>query len=370
MTVKPLLRKAEDDFRDFPDEDESSSFSPLWMITHEPVINELVLYLQDARQKIHADAKEAYELRFSHSQLKAVREAFSKVIRDGEKYLHLLCRLFCSNLLETYQIQSVVIGEVVTKNERFTLVQPLSEEELFSATDLDLGTRELNDIKMFDGREWVTPSLVANVVDYQPLESNNFAIHRITSRIKAEEEIWNKVVDEIFNLDTIVSRDKDLRQYSRYVKDIFGIKFVVARIEDVLRLQNKLTELDFSEAELAGLGLSQHSESRKLRSIETKNYLNHSYRKQTGWEAVKSVVCWSEKTFELQIQPLANFLFERERLTKESHSGFKATREDIREQVAQRIPLFKFYRDLLKWLFLNPDRKPPEFAGVTVLVTD
>jgi hypothetical protein len=265
-------------------------------------------------------------------------------------------------------MQSVVVGEGASKQERFTIVQPLSEEELLSVIDLDLGTRQLREIKMFDGESWVTPALIANVVDYQPMEISTLGIHRITSRIKAEEEIWNKVVDEIFNLDTIVSRDKDLRRYSRYVKDIFGVKFVVARMEDVYRLQTRLTELSFSELDLAKVALDRDESTESLSFIEVKNYLNNSYRKQSGWEALKSVVVWSGKTFELQIQPLSNFLYERESLTKESHSGFKATREDIREKVANRIPLFGFYRDLLKWLFLNPQLEPPTFPGVSVLV--
>ena len=350
--------------------DDTSALSPLWMITQEPAINQLVVYLQSAREKIHSDPNDRFKLEFSIRQLVEVREAFSRVIRDGEKYLHLLCRLFCGGLLDAYQVQSVVVGEVAAKNERFTIVQPLTDEELFSVTDLDLGTRELRDIKMFDGTDWITPALVANVVDYQPLEINALGIHRITSRIKAEEEIWNKVVDEIFNLDTIVSKDKDLRQFSRYVKDIFGIKFVVARMEDVYRLQTRLNEISFSSQQLEKIGLISGSDTEILKFVEVKNYLNNSYRKQTGWEALKSVVLWSGKTFELQIQPLANFLFERERLTKESHSGFKATREDIREQVANRIPLFRFYRDLLKWLFLNPNEQPPSFPGVSVLVSE
>ena len=47
------------------------------------------------------------------------------------------------------------------------------------------------------------------------------------SRIKAEEEIWNKVCDEIFRIDELLERDKKLRALSRYVKDVFGVKVVV-----------------------------------------------------------------------------------------------------------------------------------------------
>lgn len=365
MAVRSSVPSFMSDSYDIPDDD-SSALSPLWLITQEPAINELVVYLQNAREKIHSDPQFVFRLEFSRKQLATVREAFSRVIREGEQYLHWLCKLFCNSLLDAYQMQSVVVGEVALKKERFTIVQPLSDEELLALTDLDLGTRQLNEIKMFDGSEWVTPALVANVVDYQPFDINSLGIYRITSRIKAEEEVWNKVVDEIFNLDTIVSRDKELRQYSRYVKDIFGVKFVVGKLEDVYRLQTRLTELTFSPSQLDSIHMTAQDGVESLHFVEVKNYLTHAYRKQTGWEALKSVVVWCGKTFELQIQPLSNFLFERERLTKESHFGFKATREDVREQVANRIPLFKFYRDLLKWLFLNPHEDPPKYGGVSV----
>ena len=50
-------------------------------------------------------------------------------------------------------------------------------------------------------------------------------------RIKAEEEIWNKVVDEIFEVDSLVERDKELRHLSRYVKKFPGrhVRIAVAR---------------------------------------------------------------------------------------------------------------------------------------------
>jgi hypothetical protein len=108
----------------------------------------------------------------------------------------------------------------------------------------------------------------------------------------------------------------------------------------------------------------------RLQFIEVKNYLEGTQRKRTGWEAIKSVVAWSNKTFEIQIQSLRNYLREQERLTKESHTSFKANREQVRAQVAERIPLFGFYQDLLLWLFLNPDGEPPSHERVILRVID
>ena len=38
-----------------------------------------------------------------------------------------------------------------------------------------------------------TATLVANFVECQPTALNRFAVHKMTTRIKAEEELWNKV---------------------------------------------------------------------------------------------------------------------------------------------------------------------------------
>ena len=70
------------------------------------------------------------------------------------------------------------------------------------------------------------------------------------------------------------------------------------------------------------------------------------------------------------MQPLSNFLHERERLTRESHASFKSTRERVRDEVAQRLPLFAFYRALLKWLFVDPSSEQPRQEGVEVVLVD
>lgn len=78
------------------------------------------------------------------------------------------------------------------------------------------------------------------------------------------------------------------------------------------------------------------------------------------------MVRWSDKTIELQIQPLHTFLHERELLTRESHLSFKSQREQVRQQVAAQIPLFRFYQDLLHWLFRDPHAPAPMHPGVLI----
>jgi hypothetical protein len=344
--------------------------SPLWMVTTEPVLNEFVMDLQRLRHELMMSPDQERVLRFSRGRLQEVRTAFANMIRHGEQRLHLLARLLCDSLLDSYQMESVVIGEVESTRERFTLTRVISEGDLYGFTDIDLGNRELGKLRIHDGSQWSSAGLIANVVEYQPLESNEYAIHRVITRIKAEEEIWNKVVDEIFDLDSIVARDKELRHLSRYVKDIFGLKIVVGTYRDVRRVHQALQKRRWSKSMLTKCGVESRKSSQQLRFVEVKDYLSSDQRKKTGWEAMKSVVQWWDKTFEIQIQPLPNFHHEREYLTRESHNSFKLNREQVRRQVAEQVPLFRFYQDLLQWLFLSPQLPAPVHGGVKALLVE
>jgi ppGpp synthetase/RelA/SpoT-type nucleotidyltranferase len=348
---------------------EARARSPLWMVSQEPLLNDLVVYLTGVRERLLCNADHIQEIVFSRAHLRECRGAFDRMIRRGEESLHRLCELFCNSFFGQYQLQSVVIGEVPSNGERFTLTQLISRLDLYSTIDLDLGSRQLRKLQYFDGETWLVPSLVANVVEYQPTEPNSLNIHKVISRIKAEEELWNKVVDEIFGLDTLVERDKQLRHLSRYVKDIFGIKIVVGTPGEALALHATLEKLSFDQGRLEQVGMLDREDARELSFIETKNYLRQ-HEKGSGWEAMKSVVRWNGRMFEIQVQPLRNFWREREHLTRESHAGFKSRREQIRQQVSAQIPLFGFYQSLLKWLFQNPDGPAPDFAGISVVVRE
>jgi len=339
------------------------------MVTQEPALHELVMYLDTMRRHILSAPNTTHALRFGSLHLDEARAAFARMIRRGEAKLHQLCALLADDvLLGDYMLQSVIIGELPTSRERFTFSTALTREALQSNTDLDLGNRVLRRLRIEDTGTWVTPLLVANVVEYQPRVPNAFDIHKMISRIKAEEEIWNKVVDEIFELDTLVERDKTLRSLSRYVKDIFGIKIVARGTDNLRAVHQHLLNIRWNDAVLEEYGVPYTPGTRALCCVETKDYLDPSEEKRSGWRAIKSVFSWWDKTFEIQVQALSTYHLEQEYLTQESHDGFKARRDQLRNEIAIRIPLFGFYRDLLHWLFVRPDENPPAFGQVTVTI--
>jgi hypothetical protein len=345
--------------------------SPLWLVTNEPHVNGLVSYLDAMRRRIDASPGHVHVFEFSRAQLAEVRTAFARTIRRGEEKLHRVCELLCDTFFDSaYTLQSVVIGEVETTKERFTLVKIISPGELYSQTDLDLGNRQLRRLRYHDGAAWSHAALVANVVEYQPAGMNQWGIHKVISRIKAEEQIWNKVVDTIFGFDRLVRSDKQLRHLGSFVKDVFGVKVVVGDPEAVRALHEALLKLRWKPGVLAKHGVPVLRSTSHLEFIEVKDYMAKVGRKETGWEAIKSVFQWWDSTIEVQVQPLWNYHQEREYLTRESHAGFKARREALRNQIAGTIPLFGFYRDLLRWLFLLPSAPAPTFDAVEIVLVD
>ncbi len=344
--------------------------SPLFMVTREPAMERLVQDLQRQRVELLEAPDQERVLEFSEAELDQVRAAFARMILGGERKLHRLCELLVEGLLDApCTLRSVVIGQFPQTGERFTLDQPLRREDLYSQTDLDLGNRMLSRLRYQVGDEWQPPELIANMVEYEATAPNRFGVHKFISRIKAEEEIWNKVVDEIFGLDTMVERDKQLRHLGYFVKDIFGVKIVATERDGVFALQDALHDLEWRPETLLKRAVPVEDGTRGLRVIEIKDYLSGERGKSSGWEAVKLVVDWWKMPYEIQLQPLPNYLRERERLTRESHEQHKERRERLRNDVARSVPLFGFYRDLLQWLFREPRGEPPRFGRVRVELT-
>ena len=345
--------------------------SPLSLLVEEPELHHLIGTLKVISQQGLDDSDEVTRLVFSRKMLERARSAFAQTILQGELRLHTLSRLLAREILcPDFEISSSVIGRLPSSEERFTLARTISLEELLSSTDLDLGSRELERLKIRTAQGWEQAELVANFVHYEGKSPNRFHTLKLISRIKAEQAIWNKVVDHIFDFDQLVKADKQLKHLSPFVKDIFGIKLLTTDEKGAYLLQNLLMDWEFQELSLAELGLATTPDTQRFQVLEVKDYLAGDGTKRSGWKAIKSVVRWSGQTFELQVQPLANFYRERERFTKESHQGFKARREELRERVARELPLFGFYHKLLKWMFVDPNGPKPHMKNFVVELTD
>ena len=362
------------------------------MVVQTPSLTRLIDKLQHATEEIlHTQeacavaglamsAHAPFVLSFCRSEIEQARRDFTAFILQGELRLHGLSHLLSRSLFDgPFELTSTVIGELSETSGRFTLSLPVTVENLLANSDLELGKRQLARFGVQspeNSAEWLQPHLVANFVEYEPSEgANAFKVTKLLSRIKAEQELWNKVADEIFDLDRLFARDKQLKRYSRYVKDVFGIKLLTEDVASARTLHSHLTTWRWIDEDIEALQLPDLPKDRKsLRSLEfleIKDYLSQGAGKNSGWTAIKSVVRWWDQTFELQIQPLPNYYREQERFTRESHRSFKLSREQLREEMAKSLPLYGFMRDLLRWLFSpEPSLIRPSFPGVALLIND
>lgn len=347
--------------------------SPLSMAMHDPVLHQLISYLTEKKAEQEANPEAPVKLELDRELIDKVRESFRDSILDGERQLHALAHLLASALLGEFELHSNVIGVLPGDEDRpFLIRERIMRETLFSVTDIDLGNHMLANFQYHRDDRWVPLQLAANFVEYLPLARPASGVNRLTSRVKAEEELWNKVTDEIFMLDDLVSRDKHLQQYSKYIKDIFGIKIVCEDDDTCLVVHEQLHSILLSSDELKRINiaieLGEKSKSH-LEFIETKDYLTcpRSQMKKTGWKALKSVVRWQGRLFEIQIQPLGNYYLELDHMSGPSHRSFKISRDKVRDQISERVPLYGVYRNLLKNLFKGTEASvESETASVVI----
>lgn len=355
--------------------------SPLSMVLHAPAIHQLISYLAEMKRLQEADPQRRLRFEVSRRSIDAVRAAFRQNILKGERHLHHLARILSLRLFDgDFELHSNVLGMLPDSNRPFLIRERITDETLFSETDIDLGNHMLANFRYQSQQQWVQLYLSANFIEYLPRVRPHSAVSRITSRVKAEEEIWNKVADEIFNFDALVSRDKHLQQFSKYIKDVFGVKLICDDVAACLRVHELLTNTRFQESDLQSLRadnemVSVHGDGdanlHALEFVETKDYLtcDPSQKKQTGWEALKSVVRWGHQLFEIQVQPLVNYYLEVDHMAAPSHRSFKQQRDALRDEVAQRVPLYGLYRDLLKMLFLEKE-VAMQYENASVVVTE
>jgi hypothetical protein len=342
-----------------------SIHSPLSMAMNDPVLHSFIADLSAKKQKLENNPDKPINFVWKREFIAGVRHSFRQSILEGERHLHMLANLLSALFFEgKFELHSNVIGVLPDQNRPFLIRERITQETLFSVLDIDLGNHLLDNFRYQKDRAWLPLDLSANFVEYIPTSFTSNGVNRLTSRVKAEEELWNKVADELFHLDELISRDKHLRQYSKYVKDIFGIKIVCdddATCSKVHQMLKTIKSGDLAWEKLSALvpvpgNGKPHSEP-CLDFIETKDYLTcqQAERKRTGWKAIKSVVKWHERLFELQVQPLGNYYLELDHMSGPSHNSFKIQRDKLRDEVSQLIPLYGFYRKLLQMLFLGGD---------------
>ncbi|MGM0578519.1 MAG: hypothetical protein ACQEXJ_22535 [Myxococcota bacterium] len=334
--------------------------SPLAMLIRDEHTHDLLERLGAhlaALRRASRDGEPRPELVLSRTHIAYVRQHWESSVLQGERRLYGLATLLAWNLLRTRSLQLVarIIASPRDEREpqRITIEEILSREDLERHSDYSLADRLAARYRYRStpagdfGRLYPR----ASFLEFRPLETVDVApATRVLTRVKIEDQIWNKVCDAFFDIDRYVRRDKILNQQSKYIKDVFGIKVLTPHRDDSYRVADAIRDAQFDPADLEPFEFTAEP---RLHLIERKDYLvlPEEQKKATGWEALKDVYRWSDRVFEIQIQTEANYFLEAWDLSKTSHRTFEMQREVLREVLDQRVPHYREFRQLLKALF-------------------
>jgi len=362
--------------------DERRRGSPLTLLTRNPRLASFIEGLRRFKEEL-AGARAAGRsppdpLRLSFDEVVAAREAFDEAVRRGETRLYGLAWLLSIPLLGTdridlrYHLFCRPARQMAGR--RMLIVEPIDAAEIGRESDLSLASRIAARYR-YDpdgkGHQWL--DALAGLVEFQPLESTQWSLAlKLTTRVKAEEEIFRKLTDEIFEIDRLMARDKQLSPFSKYVKDTFGMKIIAHDKSTCYRIEERLGRMRLDPTLLSRHGLElpdfdpSHENTRWLVLMESKDYIGCAphLKKKTGWEAIKNVYAWAGEVIEIQIQTEANYELELNHLSGTSHVTFSEKRRELRRRLAEEIPLYGDFQALLRWLVgpfaLGQEQEVPE----------
>lgn len=350
-------------------EQQLREFSPLALLIRDERTNRLIELLAAQVQALRASASLGTEppvLALQRSEINYCRDQWEAGVLEGEHRLYDLATLMAWRITGTRRVElvaRVLVGpkeeEESVQSPRIVIEERITREELKRVTDYSMAQRIARHYRYRPRYEDPFGKLYARAsfLEMRPLDMADDAVAtRVMTRVKANEQIWNKVCDALFDIDSFVQRDKILNQRSKYIKDVFGVKVLTPRRSDSYRVDASLRAMRFGKNEIEGLGLDWEPSVDHLDLIEHKDYLALplDQKKRTGWEAIKNVYRWGNQVFEVQIQTEANYFLEVLDLTDTSHRTFEMQRRRMRWELEERIPHYRDIRKVLKFLF-RPD---------------
>lgn len=343
--------------------------SPLHLLVQDARTNQLFERLEDQLEGLRIAATLGIPppiLKLHREELEYCRDSWEAAVLRGEQALHDVASLICRHLTGATQIEHVARVVMGLKEEdespgakRIVIEEHITREGLKRFTDYSLAQRIARRYRYREGHTQPFGVLYprASFLELWPLDSMEDApTSRVLTRVKTNDQIWNKVCDALFEIDSLVQRDKILNSGSKYIKDVFGIKILTPRRVDSYTVQRILSETVFSEAELAAHNIAEGA-PRTLEMLEHKDYLALApdKKKRTGWEALKNVYRWGNEVIEVQIQTEANYFLEALHLTDTSHRTFEMQRRQMRRRLEEIVPHYREFRRLLKLLFRRDD---------------
>lgn len=302
-------------------------------------------------------------LALSADEIDYARRQWRRAVLDGERRLYDVATLAAWELLGTRQLQMVARIIASPRAEplahRIVIEEHVDWQRLARTHDSTLAARIASRYRYRPGKGKSFGRLLsrASFLELRPLGSVSRALAtRVLTRVKVDDQIWNKVCDAFFDVDALVRRDKILNRQSKYIKDVFGIKVLTVSNEASYVVADTMSRLRLDISGVATRGGAPVTDTLEL--VETKDYLAlpPEQKKRTGWEAIKNVYRWCGQVFEVQIQTEANYYLEAMDLSDTSHRTFEMQRDHLRADLDERVPHYREFRATLKAIFRSGGR--------------
>ena len=339
-------------------------------------LSEVVSKLHNAGRMTLFGGTEPTQLEFTYRQIYEVRDELADYHTTSERKLsafgQLLTERFTGGGYETtsvvtarsqHQYDDGGMGEDI-----FTLTQSLAKADLSTSSgglvdSYKLATTQLAEMSVEDAQ----PVMVDHALEYQAEEWNEAGVHRVIAHARPRHDLWKVLADSLFGLDELLST----------ASDMYHLKIIVEDEEHAEEMHRLLRTMEFTDAELLGLGLPAQSDTRSASLVEqvthTAGELGHVVaRDQEGSGDRSSVVHWYDAHFLVRVQTLNEHYAETEMISMANRERLAICKEMQQERLAVQSPLYGFARNVMEWMLTADSVRiahPPSCPAIKVNIS-
>jgi len=343
-------------------------------------LSEVVSKLHDAGRMTLSGSTEPTQLDFTFHDVYEVRDELEDYHTTSERKLSAFGQLLTERFTGGgYETTSVVTARSQQEDggvdgmghDVFTLTQSLTKDDLSTSSgglvdSYQLATAQLAEMSVEDAQ----PVMVDHALEYQAEEWNEAGVHRVIAHARPRHDLWKVLADSLFGID-------DLLPMRGAATDMYHLKIVVEDEEHAEEMHRKLRKMEFTDAELLGLGLSAQSDTRTASLIEqsthTAGELGHMVAVGTGGSGDRSsVIHWYDSHFLVRVQTLNEHYAETEMISMANRERLAICKEIEQERLAVQSPLYGFARNVMEWMLTSDSIRiahPPSCSSIKVTIS-
>jgi hypothetical protein len=260
-----------------------------------------------------------------------IRRSFSKGLALGKRRLRELTDMFLKEFAadRLIRVTLIVWGRCPVKGHDGLVTREL---DLTGDGELKLKT---SDAHLSAQHKPVCPlcgeitPVIASFLRHEPEPDPGGLLVHLFTRIKTTSNLCYKIADLVFDIDFMFQRDKIYNEFSQMVSDVYGIKTVVARDDQIPAILHFVRRLPGATV------------------VGEKDYTG-TKRKKSGFEAHKLVIRKDRQLFEIQIQSREMYDIEQTSHTANHRTYKEIQMGDRRKLGREYVEVYQALSELLK----------------------